>query len=1231
MRKKGMIWFTFVLLLASLIPNLMQAYIVYAQSPEEVSETIIQKEHLKVSTIVKQVENQMSWEIKYQMTVPNENTAQRLKFKIYNNEGKAEANTDANLVQPDKIEGWGYSEDNWFMPEAFTTSAEGSIFVKTALSVKQLHLNVQLDEEVTTEVAVVQSDATTETTQTTDTTGTIEATPVTEGEVTQEVIVTENILEAPHSDSHQLSAPKVNETVTSQSEESTQETVTQPSETTTEVESGSLSTETSQIESSPSETSSISEGKLEKTNPQEGVVPIFGPMITPFSTNLYVDGFDYTTNPAGTNPVGTFPTHWTNRYLPDVNTSEDVRNFNYLKTVIGRTATPANYNAGQRSPANEVVNIKNSGSLAAVLDADGAVRDNPNIPALTNFGDGYIGYWQPNDVKNLSSDLEKFSKLILNKKTVKATIDPTKFEIELDVIGGVTVKPDRLIDISFVIDRSSSMTGNKVPESDDKTRWEVLKTAMTKFTDDLLTDDNKAGDNGKGYIRMGLAAFGSKRTKESDSDKPKWAYGEIGNFGTGIAFTNQKSDVMSHYLINTNPETNSGTPTYLGLDAGLKLLNDSARSNAQKVLIILTDGVPTFGPGSGYTNITTGSTVTNPTAKVTRYAFLNDTNKVYGSGSESQGTTAMSNIRASTIAHANSRPQQTPSVVRYSIGFGVSGVGDVLTALATTDTGGLVGEANTEGGLDDILAAFADAIGPKTPYIRNATINDPMSPYVTLDQSSVTVEPLTLNLASGGNTLTVPGTSPPHITNIVKKVSDNGVILEKVTLSGTADANRVNNVKYGLRLKYKVTLNTNARDGTFYQTNGPTFLDQSTYDYSLGFTVPSVRYKEDKRKETVKVPVRKNWQREDETSDTGNHWGTQKPVTFQLQKTTDDPSSTTPAPTWVNVAGKTITLPVGTVTGEFSGLPTTTMVGTVKKTVFYRVIETRVLGYEAPTFNPTHVGIIDKNDESETTAELKVTNKLMVTNITFKKTKDDGKTELPGVTFTIRKKGTATPILQTKTSLSNGNVQFTGLPIGEYTIEEVTPPDNYKPIAPIEVKVTDTGSLTGNGVLTVTGLPANNIVKNHLKDIDLVIKKQDNHGNALDGAVFTLTRTIPAPPGTPVIKGPGGNVFTFTGLTPGTYTLEETSAPNGYIPISPITIVVAVDGTVTVTGNDSEIDKTDPNKNLIKLTIKNRQKGQLPSTGGNGAQQYLIATLILASIAGVVGVYYVYRNRKGAE
>lgn len=1198
MRKKGMVWFTLLLLLVSFIPSLIQAYVVYAQSPDEVSETIVKNDQLDVSTLVKQVDDQMLWEIKYQLNSPAPNIKQRLKFKIYQGEL-----VETNLAAPENIEGWGYGNDNWFMPENFSQTTQGSIFVKTDLSVEQLVLKLQIDEEVTTETILATMAEDSE-----------EPAPQ---ETVEEVVVTENVLEAPISNPHQLSAPTVKVQVTQ-----TPESAPMIEESAVATEEPEISTDAPVVEmpSSESEEGSQDESDTDiivknttessqeetETVDDNGWLPPsknktitnftnLNPLVSPFSLNPYSDSFDYEND-----SLGKYPKHYTNRHLVNTSSNEDIRNFNYLKVVTNRT--PTNNNAGQSSPANQVVNINDSNTLSNVVDTNGNVKSGLTGVDFTNFSDGYVAYWQPDSIKTLETAQEQFSKLILNKKTVKPIAsDPTKFEIELDVIGGVTVNPNRLVDVVFVLDKSSSMNyGINTPGTNGiPSRWDVLKTAMTKFTDTLLTTENALGDGGKGYLRMGLASFGSNGT-----DTP---FGEIGTFTSGIGFTSNKTIFNNHPIIKDTAYTSSGTPTFLGLDAGIEMFETpayGARSNAEKIIIILTDGEPTFGMGQNYTNITNDSTVTNSGSGNTskkRFSFTNTRTRTYftgnGTSSPPSGTT-MTSIRTSTINHAGSRP--TDTIKRYSIGFGVSGVQDILTALGPEGQG----EANDQNSLDNILTYFSNIIGPKTPYINNATINDPMSSYVTLDTSSVTITPLTLTLGSGGtNVLTQPGGTPTYITDINKTIDSTGITLSKVTLSGTANANRVNDVKYGLRLKYTVTLKEAYRDGLFYQTNGPTYLEQNNYTDSLGFTVPSVRYKR-----SFSIPFEKKW------IDDNNDWNTRKAVTLKLQQKIGTGN-------WIDVTGQIKTLSAsGPYIGSFDNVPYYSSGQLVK----YRVVEDgRITGYGDPSVTPNSSEGITGNTENK---KFTITNSLLYRDVVFKKTKSNGVTPLENVQFTIRKKGENTPVLQTVTSNGMGEVKFTHLPIGEYVIEEVEAPDNYKPIVPIEIKIEDQ-----NKTLTLTGLPTNNIVKNYLKDYDLVVTKEDNYGSALEGAIFELKRTDVTPNVLQTVTVTD-NKFTFTDLpAPGTYLLTETSPPNGFIGIDPVTITISENGVVTVTGNDSQVDKTDENKNIIKLTIKNKRKGQLPSTGGQGTNQFMWTTVILITLAGVVSVYYVYRNKKGAK
>ena len=75
----------------------------------------------------------------------------------------------------------------------------------------------------------------------------------------------------------------------------------------------------------------------------------------------------------------------------------------------------------------------------------------------------------------------------------------------------------------------------------------------------------------------------------------------------------------------------------------------------------------------------------------------------------------------------------------------------------------------------------------------------------------------------------------------------------------------------------------------------------------------------------------------------------------------------------------------------------------------------------------------------------------------------------------------------------------------------------------------------------------------------LDINKVDQDGNALEGAEFKLEKKLANETTTEITLSKESNVFTGTGLDDGVYVLTETTAPEGYKPIDPITFTVTAD------------------------------------------------------------------------
>ena len=155
---------------------------------------------------------------------------------------------------------------------------------------------------------------------------------------------------------------------------------------------------------------------------------------------------------------------------------------------------------------------------------------------------------------------------------------------------------------------------------------------------------------------------------------------------------------------------------------------------------------------------------------------------------------------------------------------------------------------------------------------------------------------------------------------------------------------------------------------------------------------------------------------------------------------------------------------------------------------------------------------------------------------------------------------------------------------------------------------------------------------------ELVFQKQDNRGNALAGAKFTLTHSdkckLCRGNGTQVsilpqeaVSGDDGKV-SFTGIPSGhSYDLSETEVPDGYSKTGEQYVVtVAYDKvTVQVLGPDHKQTWT-WGQNEMGVIVNNTYYA-LPSTGGSGTQWFTVGGLALVLTAGF-GLYRIKRRRR---
>lgn len=380
-----------------------------------------------------------------------------------------------------------------------------------------------------------------------------------------------------------------------------------------------------------------------------------------------------------------------------------------------------------------------------------------------------------------------------------------------------------------------------------------------------------------------------------------------------------------------------------------------------------------------------------------------------------------------------------------------------------------------------------------------------------------------------------------------------------------------------------------------------------------------------------KITIEKKW------DDNDNAYNTRKDIQLVLQRKLEGETK------WSDVGTHNISSGATSeseLSKTFENLPSIIN----GKNAIYRVIEKvlnedgtytegRVPGYETPKYSPKSIS----NKLISKFGTLTVTNKLLTTKLGFTKVGNDESTPLSGVSFTVT--GEENGYKKTLTTGDDGKVLFEDLlelnpdlipeldsdnpeKDGYYTLTETGLP-GYLSAGPWKFSVVYNETSNSMEIVWKDGkspLKDDKLV-NTLKPFDLTVNKTDDQGNPLSGAVFTLNGEE-----FPATVSEDGTTFTFTGLTaPGTYTLHEKEAPNGYRGlVKDIVIVIDEFGKVTIDDVEQKDVLVDgEGNNQITLTVENDPKAPLPSTGGSGT---LLFTLIGMLTIGAAGIYMFFRK-----
>lgn len=691
------------------------------------------------------------------------------------------------------------------------------------------------------------------------------------------------------------------------------------------------------------------------------------------------------------------------------------------------------------------------------------------------------------------------------RKYAKETSKPGLYDVYLNVKGNKQedIKP---VDIVLVVDMSGSM------ESSQSNGWNDRAGAARNGVKNFLQTIKDAGIGD--YVNVGLVGFSS----------PGYVTGPNGYLTVPIG---KASDTSHINAINNalKPKFTGGTYTQIGIEQGQQMLAGS--SNENKMMIVLTDGVPTFSK-----KVTAAQTI-DGTTYATKFGNRLDEpgntsklNRSYVVGSWGNRTNIDSTWPATLGA---AKIAKDAGLTIHLLGIQLSKDGNFLTEQQVRDRASLIAtpgkykDAETTDDVSDYLNEQAKNVVKSFNTIVNGSINDPLG-----DQFSYEGTPTVKSISTGDSA----------VTNLPTVNQSNG----KVT---TTELNLGKDQE--IQIHYQVRINTEDKDFTpekWYPMNGQTTLTPNgdNPDNKVDFGVPSAKAP------GVKLDLKKIWEEYDK--DTSKRPDSLD-FTLNRKDTTESNSwkqgfirlSKSDVATDTNVWEKTNIEKVAETQGatESLWLPQFNNKG---KDFAYSFEEATVNGYESSSNAATTIW----------------TNKKIYTPLALEITKisDQGKTPLKGAVFKLSGGSLPNAGVELK---DNGDGTYTlsddkyKLQLNtEYTLTEVTPPAGHTATTTSwKVNVSAEGKVTINDAVPGIEIKDNTIkytIENEFTKRPLLVEKYNkDSGKTLDGAKFTLKQYDDKWTNDGKVVGDdliGNDAKSFASLAPGYYSLEETKVPTGY-------------------------------------------------------------------------------------
>ncbi|MDT6459739.1 SpaA isopeptide-forming pilin-related protein [Enterococcus faecium] len=725
------------------------------------------------------------------------------------------------------------------------------------------------------------------------------------------------------------------------------------------------------------------------------------------------------------------------------------------------------------------------------------------------------------------------------RKFAKETTTPGLFDVYLNARGNVQ-KDITPLDLVLVVDWSGSMNDND--------RIGEVKIGVDRFVDTLA--DSGITDK----INMGYVGYSS----------------EGHNYSNGTVQMGSFDSVKNQVKSITPSWTNGGTFTQKGLrDAGDML---SVPNGHKKVIVLLTDGVPTFSykvqrvraqSSNDYYGTQFSNTQDQPgnTSRIARSYYAPDQNNQ---------SRRIDSTFIATIGEAMALKERGIEIH----GLGIQLQSDSAAGLSKAEVESRMRKMVSADEKGDLYYESADHATDISEYlakkavqisatVSNGQINDPIAePFI--------YQPGTLSVKSVG---TNPITVTPTISIDGNTIKSNQIYLGK---------NQEIQIHYQVRIQ---TENEDFHPNFWYQMNGrTTFQPSIDTDELAEFGIPSAKAP------GVNLHIKKLWEEFD-----NNPANRPDQVTFEIQRnhTTDaaawkngyiritKPTKDT-ANTWERADVEKLSANSGESYQEILSLPQYNNQG---QAFSYQTIkELPVPGYDSQQID----ALTWKNTKQFTPLDLKIT-----------KNSSTGEKDLIGAVFKLT--GDSIDTLLT----DNGD--------GTYSL-----PENVKLQKEMTYTLTETKAPEGHELSKKTTW------KIKIKAFDLTVHKKEDNGQALKGAKFRLQGPeidLELPK-----DGQETDTFLFENLKPGTYKLTETFTPGGYQGLKdPVTIIIKEDGSIQVEGQDYEsVLSPGAKNNQISLDITNQAKVPLPETGGIGR----LGIYLVGMIGCTFSIWYLFFKKE---